>query len=70
MVRIMIIFLVSFYVPPILYFKNDWFKIFFHDVLGCHQPDSTLKWYDGCSEHSNCKHCGKDIMQDSQGNWF
>ena len=71
MVKIMLIFFVVLYVPQILYFKKGWFKIFFHDFLGWHEPDSnTSEWSDGCSAHSKCKHCGKDIMQDSQGNWF
>ena len=64
------VFLVLFYGPPILYFKKDWFVWWFHDVLGWHRPDDSPQWSDGCSEHSRCKHCGKEIMQDSQGNWF
>ena len=26
--------------------------------------------FDGCSVHARCSKCGKDVMQDSQGNWF
>ena len=26
--------------------------------------------FDGCSVHAQCSKCGKDVMQDSQGNWF
>ena len=66
-----IIFLIAFYVPPILYFTKGWFKGFFHDIMGWHQPDNNVPiWYDGCSDHCKCKYCGEDIMQDSQGNWF
>lgn len=53
----------------IFYFKKDKFKKFYHDILGWHVPDDTLG-FDGCSLYSTCKHCGKEIMQDSQGNWF
>lgn len=64
------LFLFIFYVPPILYFKLDWFKFFFHDILGWHMPNDGPQWSDGCSQHATCKHCKKEIMQDSQGNWF
>lgn len=53
----------------ILYFKKDYFKKFYHDILQWHLPDDS-SYFDGCSVHSKCKHCGMDIMQDSQGNWF
>jgi hypothetical protein len=26
--------------------------------------------FDGCSIHASCSKCGKEVMQDSQGNWF
>lgn len=42
---------------------------FYHGVLGRHRPDETI-FNDGCSFHSYCRFCGKEIMQDSQGNWF
>ena len=28
------------------------------------------KKFDGCSVYSICSKCGKEVMQDSQGNWF
>lgn len=62
--------IVIFIVASAIYLKTGLFKIFYHDVLGWHQPDNSPKWSDGCSRHSICKHCGKEIMQDSQGNWF
>lgn len=54
-----------------LYHKLGWFKFFYHGMLGWHVPDENIDhWSDGCSDHAICKYCGKDIMQDSQGNWF
>lgn len=26
--------------------------------------------FDGCSIHAVCSKCGKEVMQDGQGNWF
>lgn len=53
------------------YLSKGWFKWIFHDVLLWHEPDETKPTtFDGCSQHAKCKYCGKDIMQDSQGNWF
>lgn len=42
---------------------------FYHGILGWHKPDKT-QFNDDCSFHSHCRFCGKEIMQDSQGNWF
>ena len=53
-----------------LYFKFGFLKILYHDLLGWHTPDDSPQSFDGCSQHATCRHCGKDIMQDSQGNWF
>lgn len=53
-----------------LYFKFGFLKFFYHDLLGWHRPSESPVWSDGCSDHAVCKYCGKDIMQDSQGNWF
>ena len=38
-------------------------------IMHWHLPDETSS-FDGCSNHSYCKFCNKEIMQDSQGNWF
>lgn len=62
--------LVLFYAPVILYFKFGWFKFWYHDVFHWHRPDDKPEWSDGLSFRATCKYCGKDIMQDSQGNWF
>ena len=67
---ILIVALVIFTITSAIYLRNGWFKIFYHDILGWHQPDNSPKWSDDCSDHCICKHCGKEIMQDSQGNWF
>ena len=58
------------YVGAGLYYGFGWFKFFYHDFLGWHIPDNSPHTFDGLSEHARCKYCGKDIMQDSQGNWF
>ena len=47
------------------------FKSFFHDKLGWHVvPEENESYFDGCSFHGKCAICGKECMQDSQGNWF
>jgi hypothetical protein len=47
---------------------NKWL---YHDIMGWHQPkEDANTTFDGCSFKCICKHCGKEIMQDSQGNWF
>lgn len=28
------------------------------------------KGHDGCSASGTCPRCGKEVLQDSQGNWF
>lgn len=39
------------------------------EILGWHRPKREA-FFDGVNIHSKCKYCGKEIMQDSQGNWF
>jgi hypothetical protein len=39
------------------------------DWAGTHRPSSERS-HDGASNHSICRKCGVDVMQDSQGNWF
>lgn len=50
--------------------KGHIFNLFYHNVMGWHLPDDKPQEFDGCSIHARCKFCGKEIMQDSQGNWF
>lgn len=46
-------------------FNNKWFC----EKMGWHlQPLSV--GFDGCSLTGNCPRCGKEVLQDSQGNWF
>lgn len=42
---------------------------FYHDIMGWHKPDTKIG-YDGTSFTAKCRFCGKEILQDSQGNWF
>jgi hypothetical protein len=69
-----LIFIAGLYVLSVVlcpfYFKWGLFKWFYHDIMGWHTPDDKPKTFDGLSIHATCKHCGEDIMQDSQGNWF
>lgn len=57
-------------ISGVLYFKFGFLKCWYHDILGWHTPNDSPHYFDGCSEHATCKYCGKDIKQDSQGNWF
>jgi len=50
--------------------KGRVFKWFYHNILGWHLPNNKPQEFDGCSFHTHCKICNKEIMQDSQGNWF
>lgn len=55
----------------ILYARFGIFKLFYHDLLQWHQPDEHIEEkFDGASFYCICKHCGKEIIQDSQGNWY
>jgi hypothetical protein len=58
------------YIGAALYFACGFLKFFYHDFLHWHRPDDSPEWSDGCSVHCVCKYCQKEIMQDSQGNWF
>ena len=39
-------------------------------VFGWHNGNGSPKSFDGCSVHATCSKCGKEVMQDGQGNWF
>lgn len=52
-----------------LYFKLGWLRFFYHDILKWHVPEDIRLIY-GINVESICKYCGKEIIQDSQGNWF
>jgi len=65
------ILIVLFFIGMIFYLRLGIFKTLYHDLLEWHEPAAdAAQWSDGCSQHSTCKYCGKDIMMDSQGNWF
>ena len=53
----------------VLYLTTGLGKRLYHDVMAWHMPTDS-HGFDGCSFTSTCKYCGKEIMQDSQGNWF
>lgn len=41
------------------------------DVFGWHNGSGTgPRSFDGASMHATCSKCGKQVMMDSQGNWF
>ena len=61
--------LALFLVPAILYLAIGWNKWLFHNLLGWHKPIKE-KTFKGINIISKCKYCGKEIAQDSQGNWF
>ena len=61
---------IIFMIASAIYLTTGLFKFLYHDVLKWHQPDNSPKRFNGLSIHSVCKHCGKDIIKDSQGNWF
>lgn len=53
----------------LIYILTDHPKFIFHDLFGQHRPDNKREQR-GINTCSKCRLCGKDIMQDSQGNWF
>lgn len=58
------------FIGSLLYFKFGFLKFYYHDLLDWHKPDESTIRSAGCNEVATCKYCGKDIIQDSQGNWF
>ena len=38
--------------------------------FGWHNGNGGAKSFDGCSIHATCSKCKREVMQDSQGNWF
>ena len=74
MILEIIIFIVTIYMMcsyVYLISKGRTFTWLFHDVMGWHIPDDKEpQEFDGCSVHTRCKFCGREIIRDSQGNWF
>ncbi len=44
--------------------------IWFDKHLSWHSPVKGTEFSRGINNHATCKYCGKDVIQDSQGNWF
>lgn len=64
---------VFFIMCPVIFGNIEPIGRFNHWLMEWHKPDDTHEiWTDkyGVNTHAVCKYCGKDIMQDSQGNWF
>lgn len=61
--------LALFLVLAILYLAIGWNRWLFHNLLGWHKPIKE-KTFKGINIISKCRYCGKEIAQDSQGNWF
>ena len=70
--EIVVIIIAIAWVSGVVYLisKGKIFKRFYHNILGWHLPSDEPQGFDGCSFHAHCKFCGKEIMQDSQDNWF
>lgn len=49
--------------------KKQW-QHFTCEIMGWHEVKEDFIGYDGCSFTSTCSKCGKEVLLDSQGNWF
>jgi len=47
-----------------------WQRRLLCEWLGWHVPGGHTRWFDGCNVYARCRGCGRELMQDSQGNWF
>ena len=51
--------------------KNKFLKELNCDQFDWHDGNGqAYHKFDGATFHSTCSICGKEVMQDSQGNWF
>lgn len=41
-----------------------------HNGSGQSAKRGLIAGFDGLSLHATCSRCGKEVMMDSQGNWF
>jgi len=48
---------------------NRWLPQWACERMGWHLAP-TSQGFDGCSFNGTCPRCGKEVLQDSQGNWF
>ena len=39
-------------------------------IFGWHNGNGGEQSFNGCSFKGSCSKCGKNVLQDSQGNWF
>ena len=53
----------------LLVLLNGLLPIQFCKYMGWHLEPET-QGFDGCSFSGKCPRCGKEVLQDSQGNWF
>lgn len=53
----------------ILVFCNKWLPVWFCHKMGWHLAPK-MQLFDGCSMGGTCPRCDKEVMRDSQGNWF
>lgn len=69
LITVVLVILLTWIAGAVIYLITGFGKRIYHDIMGWHKP-SGKQSFDGISVHDVCKYCGKDIMQDSQGNWF
>jgi len=48
---------------------NKWMPRFFCDKLNWHLTPKRV-YHEGINLKGHCPRCGKEVIQDSQGNWF
>lgn len=48
---------------------NRFLPVWFCKHMGWHLEPKEMG-FDGCSMNGTCPRCGKQVLQDSQGNWF
>lgn len=68
-IYIFLTIIVVFNICALMYIKFGWFKSFYHNIIGWHKP-LEKQYMTGTNIISTCEYCGKEIMKDSQGNWF
>ena len=49
---------------------NKWLPVWFCKNFGYWHLKPKQVGFDGCSNTGVCPRCGKNVLQDSQGNWF
>jgi len=68
---VLIILVIMFAYPFVLLLIDRWKGTTYAcKQFGWHNGNGGSKSFDGCSIHATCSKCGKEVMLDSQGNWF